>query len=94
MRGRGTWIWNLSASLNTWYGVTTDNDGRVTALHLDGNNLHGRHPLRLKRPVQPPDSGPQQQRTLSGLIPPDLSGLTDLKILHLDENRLRGSVAR
>ena len=82
--------WNPSASLNAWYGVTTDNDGQVTALHLDNNNLHG---------FIPPDLSdlPALQildlstNNLSGLIP-DLSGLTDLKILHLHENRLRGKL--
>ena len=80
--------WNLSAPLSTWYGVTTDNDGRVTALHLDNNNLHGFIPSDLSDlpALQILDLS---NNNLSGLIP-DLSGLTDLKILHLDENRLRG----
>ena len=80
--------WDTPASLDTWYGVTTNDDGRVTALHLDNNNLHGFIPSDLS---DLPDLQilDLSNNNLSGLIP-DLSGLTNLKILHLDENRLRG----
>ncbi len=86
----GDRIWNLSASLNTWYGVTTDNDGRVTALHLDNNNLHGFIPSDLSGLTHLKILD-LSNNNLSGLLP-DLSGLTALKILHLDENRLRGKL--
>ena len=83
--------WNLSSSLNTWYGVTTNNAGRVTALHLDNNNLHGFIPPELG---DLPDLRilDLSNNNLSGLIPPELGDLSDLQVLHLDENRLRGEL--
>ncbi len=81
--------WTTPATLNTWYGVTTNDVGRVTALHLDNNNLHG---------FIPPELGDLaslrildlSDNNLSGLIPPELGDLPDLQVLRLDGNRLRG----
>ena len=36
--------WLSDVPLNEWYGVTTDTDGRITALHLDNNKLRGDAP--------------------------------------------------
>lgn len=33
--------WGTTATLGQWYGVTVDNEGRVTALQLESNNLTG-----------------------------------------------------
>ena len=83
--------WNTSAPLNTWYGVTTDNDGRVTALHLDNNNLHG---------LIPPELGDLTRLTyfdlsnnsLSGRIPSALGDLDNLQVLDLSDNDLSGPI--
>ncbi len=87
----GDRIWNPSAPLNTWYGVTTNDDGRVTALHLDNNNLHGFIPPELGdlTNLQILDLSNNQ---LAGLIPFELDDLPDLQVLHLDGNRLRGAL--
>ena len=39
--------WKTSAPLGTWYGVTTNAEGRVTALRLRGNGLAGHLPAAL-----------------------------------------------
>lgn len=39
--------WNSAEDINTWEGVTTDGAGRVTALHLNNNNLSGTLPRAL-----------------------------------------------
>lgn len=39
--------WATDRPLDQWYGVQTDHDGAVTALHLAGNRLHGPIPHAL-----------------------------------------------
>ena len=39
--------WKTSAPLEDWYGVRTDDDGRVTYLDLQQNNLNGPIPTEL-----------------------------------------------
>ena len=39
--------WGTDASLNTWYGVSTDEEGRVTEINLSDNNLLGSIPEEI-----------------------------------------------
>ena len=82
-----------SAALNTWYGVTTNNDGRVTVLHLDNNNLSGRIPPELGylTGLNLTDLNLSNNQ-LSGPIPSELGDLDNLQILDLSHNDLRGSI--
>ena len=83
--------WNSSAPLGTWWGVTTDPGGRVTRLHLLGNDLRG--------PI-PPELGNLTESTtlylrdnhLAGPIPAELGNLTNLTDLVLYGNRLTGPI--
>ena len=47
----GSWItrtnWLSGRPLDEWHGVTTDSDGRVTALNLSSNSLYGALPAAL-----------------------------------------------
>ena len=47
----GSWTtrtnWLSGRPLDEWHGVTTDSDGRVTALELSGNQLTGEIPPEL-----------------------------------------------
>ena len=59
--------WLSDAPLGEWYGVTTDDDGRVTELRLRNSEL-------------------------SGEIPADLGGLSNLEGLFLSGNQLSGCI--
>ena len=78
-------------SLSQWFGVATDDVGRVTAIDLAGNRLTGTLPPRLGALIhlQTLDLSDNE---LSGSIPPDLTKLTELSTLYLAGNRLTGCV--
>ena len=94
--------WLTDAPLGEWYGVDTDNSGRIVRLDLDGRwdsdareyILHG-----LSGPV-PPELGNLANLTrldlahnfLGGPIPTELGSLTDLESLNLGGNDLTGSI--
>ena len=83
--------WLSDAPLGTWYGVTTDDSGRVIELDLWYNNLSG---------TIPPELGNLtnlkvlilSSNELSGTIPPELSNLTNLEQLSLWGNQLSGTI--
>ena len=83
--------WLSDLPINTWRGVTTDEDGYVTRIVLRGNNLAGAIPgalgslSRLEELVL-------SSNTLSGRIPSELGDLTLLKKLWLPDNLLAGSI--
>ena len=45
--------WKTSAPLGEWFGVTTDGDGRVRRLNLNGNALAGPDTRSAGRPEPP-----------------------------------------
>ncbi|MCY4579052.1 MAG: hypothetical protein OXD31_08385 [Chloroflexi bacterium] len=83
--------WLTDAPLDEWYGVFTDDSGRVTSLLLGANNLSGEIPpelgslanLRLLR---------LGSNDLSGEMPTELGSLANLEVLRLYENRLSGEI--
>ena len=83
--------WLSDEPLSEWYGVLTNEQGRVRALILYENQLSG--------PI-PPDLGQSTRleflslygNQLGGPIPPELGRLTELQILQLNENRLSGPI--
>ena len=83
--------WQTDKPLSAWYGVTTDENGRVTQLSLRGNHLTG---------AIPPQLGSLSQlirlviddNLLSGKIPPELGNLALLQWLDLDRNQLTGPI--
>ena len=78
--------WLTDAPLSEWYGVTTDDSGRVRKLSLSFNELAGRIP---------PDLGNLEElqvlsisgNQLTGMLPPELGKLVNLKRLSLDHNK-------
>ena len=83
--------WATDAPLGDWYGITTDEAGRVVELDLQGNNLAG--------PI-PPEVGDLtglkdlylSRNALVGAIPPTVSNLVNLRRLFLSHNRLTGRI--
>ena len=83
--------WLSDAPLGEWYGVDTNNDGRVTVLILDNNELSGEIPPELGSlanltELELSDNG------LSGEIPPELGSLANLSWLGLSGNGLSGEI--
>ena len=78
--------WLSDAPLGEWFGITTDVDGRVTEIDLNGNSLEGTMPPELGDLawLESLDLG---DNALSGPIPLELSRL-DLKALVLDDTQL------
>ena len=65
-------------NVGTWYGVTTDMDGCVTCIDMDGN----------PDCAWPNDGG----NRLTGRIPDEIGLLSKLSILRLKDNQLSGSI--
>ena len=91
----GSWTtrtnWLSGRPLDEWHGVTTDSDGRVTALNLSSNSLYGPIPAALGRlsnlnHLNLADNG------LTGAIPTELGNLANLTELYLDNNQLTGEI--
>ena len=83
--------WNSSEPLHTWHGVTTDGNGRVTALLLSENRLTGSIPSSLGS-LTNLESLLLSENQLTGSIPSSLGSLTNLESLWLYNNQLTGSI--
>ena len=83
--------WLSDEPLEHWYGVTTDDGGRVTQLLLRENNLNGPIPAAVGNLTGLVRLDFQGNR-LSGSIPGSLGNLSNLEQLRLYDNQLSGSV--
>ncbi len=92
--------WLSDAPLNLWYGVKTDDNGRVTSLRLggagSGNNLTGPLLAELGNLTNLESLNLTalwlNDNSLTGPIPAELGNLTKLRYLALDDNNLTGSL--
>ena len=93
--GGDDWVdndnWLSDAPLSTWFGVTTDEDGRVIALELAENELRGTIPAELAHLTRLEQLELSRNR-LRGDIPPELGNLSQLKVLILHANQLDGKI--
>ena len=85
--------WLSDESIGEWYGVTTNEDGRVTDLWLSGNQLSGSIPPELGNLTNLWNLQ-LDYNDLSGSIPPELGNLNSLLLLSLSNNDLSGMLPR
>ena len=85
--------WLSDEPLSAWYGVTTNEEGRVVRLVLRSNNLSGSIPREVGRLTRLENLQVLRNR-LSGPIPLELAHLTGLRRLNLFSNQLSGPIPR
>ena len=83
--------WLSYLPIGEWYGVSTDDDDRVTALNLSRNRLRGEIPAELANLTNLRELDLRDNR-LEGQIPVELARLTNLERLVLRENELVGEL--
>ena len=83
--------WLTDKALSEWYGVETDEDGRVRELNLNANKLSREIPAALGS-LTNLEYLYLALNKLSGTIPAALGRLTNLKLLHLNSNELSGEI--
>ena len=82
--------WKTEAPLRDWYGVTTDDDGRVSRLHLGWNDLKGSLPAELGSLAHLRDLDLRGNDLTAGPIPSWVRNLSGLEYLWLGDANLTG----
>ncbi len=83
--------WLSDAPLGTWYGVTTDDSGRIVELVLSFNGLIGTIPKGLDNLIELRKLY-LRGNELRGSIPPELGNLASLEEMSLADNMLSGEI--
>ena len=83
--------WLSDRPLDEWFGVDTDDDGRVTRLQLRENRLLGVLPSELGNLTNLIELW-LFDNDLSGVLPSSLSNLTSLQLLYLNNNQFSGAL--
>lgn len=83
--------WLSETHISTWYGITTNDVGRVTRIELAGVGMAGPIPVELAE-LAHLDSLDIFANVLTGSIPAELSQLDRLVYLDLKGNDLTGSI--
>jgi len=83
--------WLSDAPLGEWYGVTTDDNGRVIKVSLSQNQLNGSIPVQIGRLTDLEDLNFWGNQ-LRGEIPTEIGNLRNLKALSFAVNQLSGGV--
>ena len=83
--------WLSDEDLSEWHGVRTDEDGRVTRLELNRNELTGAIPAEIGGLSRLGYSN-MSRNSVSGPIPAELGKLTQLGRLELNNNHFEGAL--
>ena len=78
--------WGTEAPLSTWAGVSTDEEGRVKALSMPGNEVWGDLPPELGK-LDRIETIDLSNNRLHGRLPPELGRLARIETLDLSRNR-------
>ena len=95
---QGDFYWDIDTNwlsdrpVGTWYGVTTDDDGRVVELSLPSNTVWGPIPREIVH-LQSLKRLDLSNNRLNGALPPEIGDLRDLEELNLSENTFLGSLS-
>ena len=73
--------WNSQEPLDRWFGVGTDEDGRVISLHLEGNGLSGETPRELVCLSELKELALWDNDSLSGEVPQELALAVERAVL-------------
>ena len=83
--------WLSEAPISTWYGITTNDGGRVTKIEFGENGMAGSLPAELGQ-LTYLDSLIVRNNNLTGPIPPELARLERLEYLNLELTSLTGPI--
>ena len=83
--------WKSDKPLNEWYGIKTDNAGRVESIDLGGRGLSGSIPPEIGDLVHLKKISFEGNH-LTGSIPSEIENLIQLEILNLRFNELTGPI--
>lgn len=93
--GGSTWKdntnWLSEAPIGQWYGVQTDDDGKVVRLRLNSNRLSGQLVAEIFNLPRLRELALYKNK-ISGSIPPELGNLTQLEHVDLGRNLFQGEI--
>ena len=84
--------WLSDTPLGDWYGISTDDAGRVVGLNLSNNGLNGEIPKELWGLTKLQALDLSESPDLGGEIPSEVGNLTHLTHLSIWFNRLTGEI--
>ena len=83
--------WCSDKPVREWYGIITNEYGRVCMLNIPSKNLSGSIPAELGN-LSSLKQLDLKNNQLSGSIPAELGNLSTIEVLNLSENQLSGSI--